>query len=129
MAQFSQDEAAAIDKVAVGTRGQNWARLAGKLAPTSVISAAPAAWAASHFGALSPAAAALAGGTVAGVGIIGKKIADAVANKNVRYAEELIRGGKEGPKQAQKYRRAQRLNKAIAAALMAEATQGGRPTE
>jgi len=87
---FSQDELSAIRSAVVGSKGQNALRLAGKLSPEgnglSML--------------LHLLSAPLSGGAtlpLAGVGMVAKRAADAMARNNAQIAEALIADGGKMP--------------------------------
>jgi len=115
MRGMTPEETEAIRRVGTGTRAQNTARMVGKLAPTSVVAALPTILGGGGVAqAFGPVVGGVAGAGIAGVGTIAKRIADKLAEGNVRKANEVIRGP--GPRQ----RSPVGLQDAIAAALMSE---------
>lgn len=98
---LSQEEIAAIKKVAEGGVLENALRFVGKAAPTGVVSAGLGTGVPFAIGNAvgGPGGGALAAGTVMGAGLLGKAGAEAMTNANALAAALLSRsGGKSVPK-------------------------------
>lgn len=92
---LSDDEIAAITKVARGGPIENVLRYVGKLAPTGVVSFGAGAGVPFMVGNAvgGPAMGAAAAGTTMAAGILGRNAATALTGRNAQLAAELMRGG------------------------------------
>lgn len=92
---MSKQEQAAAERVVMGSRGENAARLVGKAAPTGIVSGGIGSSAGAAIGSAfgGPVGAAIGATVVPAVGQVAKMTADRLTLKNVERLSQIIRSG------------------------------------